>query len=393
MKKTSRICRSLVSLMLAAVIVFEVGAYAGLGAYSATMSELQDQRNQLQEQLKNINDSINKIENAEKQLQEKINTLNARTSIVRSQIDLCKQAISITEANLVEKQKELDQKKLDIEKTYELFKQRLRAMYMSNDTTLLSVFMQSNSLSDFFIKSEALKRVSKHDTDIVNRLTEEQQQIETAKAEVEKELKSLNDQKAELDNSYSSLASLIREANSALDEQSALMAAKQADYDKARAEFKAVEDEIARQASESDGSFVGGEFRWPVPGYSYLSTYFGWTTDPWSGASGYYHYGIDIAGWNIYGKSVIASNSGRVIKEEYTTSGYGIYVILDHGGGITTVYAHLSSISVKKGSYVYQGDKIGEVGSSGNSTGPHLHFSVYVNGYAKDPLNYVSYGW
>lgn len=393
MKKIGRICRALISLLLAAVIVFETGAYVGLGAYSATMSELQEQRNKLQEQLKQINDSINDIENSEKQLQEKINTLNARTSIVRSQIELCKQSISISEANLLVKQKELDKKKQDIEKTYDLYKQRLRAMYMSNDTTMLSVFLQSDSISDFFINSEVLRRVSKHDTEIIDKLTTEQKEIELAKVEVEKELESLNAQKTELDTSYESLAQLLREANSALDEQAALKAAKQTDYDKARAEFKAVEDEIAKQAADSNGDFVGGEFRWPVPGYSYLSTYFGWTTDPWSGASGYYHYGIDIAGWNIYGKTVIASNSGRVIREEYTTSGYGIYVIIDHGGGVTTVYAHLSSISVKKGAYVYQGDKIGEVGSSGNSTGPHLHFSVYVDGYAKDPLNYVRYGW
>lgn len=378
-------------LVVAALAQF--GAAPRLGAGAATMSELQDQRNQLKEQMKALNDSISSISDKQKQLEQKIATLNARTDNMRAQINNYIASIDVTQGELSAKQAELDQKERDIAETYEIYKQRLRAMYMSNDTSLLTLLLQSNSIADFLESSEALKRVSKHDTELINTLTREKEAIDAAKAEIEDKLSTLEAEKAELDSAYEQLAALIRESNAALSENEALKAAKQAEYDKVQSEFRAVEDDIAKLSASSGGDFIGGDFRWPVPGYSYISYYFGYRTDPVSGATGDFHRGIDIAGWNIYGKTVIASNTGRVIKAVYGSTGYGIYVIIDHGGGVTTVYAHMSSISVSVGQYVYQGDKVGEVGSSGYSSGPHLHFSVYVNGYAKNPLNYVKYGW
>lgn len=391
MKHLKKIGRLLVVLVL--LVALGANAFTGFSAYGATMSELQNERNELQSQLKDIEASIAAIENEQDRLEQRIATLRSRTDIVQAQINICLETIEITQTELLAKQQELDQKERDIDETFELFKQRLRAMYMSEDSSLLAVFLQSSTITEFFTNAEAMRRVSKHDNELIDRLKVEKAEIETAKLEIEADLEVLEAEKAELDSAYNEMAVLLREANSALSEQQALKNAKQAEQDKIEQAFQAVEDEIAELAAQSGGSFIGGQFRWPLPGYPNLSYGFGYRVDPITGAAGDFHRGIDITGWNVYGKPVIASNSGRVVKAEYTSTGYGIYVIIDHGGGVSTVYAHLSAITVTKGQYVYQGDQVGKVGSTGNSSGPHLHFSVYINGYAQNPLNYVSYAW
>lgn len=360
---------------------------------SDELSELQQQRNELQQQLKEIKSNLNSIKNQQQRIKAQIASLKERTDNVKKQIDICIKAIEIAQQDLIAKQIELDQKQRDIEHTYELFSQRLRAMYMSKDSSLLAVFLRSTSISDFFANTAAIRSVSKHDNDLIDRLTREKAEIEQAKAEIQEKLAALEVEQQELQTAFDEMAELIREQNEALSKQEALRQAQQSEYDRIADSFKEVEDEIARLASQSGGSFIGGNFRWPVPGYSYISYGFGYRVHPVTGEKQDYHRGIDIAGWNIWGKPVIASNSGTVVKAEYTSTGYGIYVIIDHGGGISTVYGHLSSISVTKGQFVYQGEKVGEVGSSGNSSGPHLHFSVYINGYAQNPKDYVSYAW
>jgi murein DD-endopeptidase MepM/ murein hydrolase activator NlpD len=135
-------------------------------------------------------------------------------------------------------------------------------------------------------------------------------------------------------------------------------------------------------------SYVGGYFAWPLPGYSWISSPFGWRT---LYGKPDFHTGIDIAGRNVYGKPIIASNTGQVVKVAYYTTGYGYHVMIDHGDNNWTVYAHMSSIAVKQGEWVNQGQVIGYVGSTGNSTGPHLHFEIRINGERKNPLDYVSY--
>lgn len=141
-------------------------------------------------------------------------------------------------------------------------------------------------------------------------------------------------------------------------------------------------------ANAGNDEYVGGDFLWPVKGYNHISSYYGWrfnNTD--------FHTGIDITGSGIYGKPVRAANAGKVIfvQTTYTAGkGYGKYVIIDHGGGRATLYAHMSAVSVSLGDWVAQGDKVGEVGSTGWSTGPHLHFEIRIDGKKTNPMNYFS---
>lgn len=377
--------------VLALVLIAAIFFFApGLPAHADDgLDDLKQQRRDLQQQMEEMNRQITSITNEQARIKERIKTLQARIANVSKQIDICRETIDITEKDLARLQEECDQLQRDIDDTYELLKQRLRAIYMTNDDNMLAVFLRSRTLSDYFNNVEALRRISRHDTDLISQLKQQKQELEEKKAEIEKQLTVLEVEKKELDSAYNEMAQLLVEENSALSEQEALRSAKQAEYDSAKQAFQEVEDEIRRLSRDQGGAY-DGDFIWPLRGYSGITYGYGYRTHPVTGASYDFHRGIDISGWNIYGKPVYASATGTVVKAEYTTTGYGIYVIINHGGGLSTVYAHLSSISVKKGSTVYQGDKIGEVGSSGNSSGPHLHFSVYLNGYDKNPLDYVT---
>ena len=148
--------------------------------------------------------------------------------------------------------------------------------------------------------------------------------------------------------------------------------------------------DIYKNLKTSDEAYVGGEMMWPVPGYSKISSYYGWrfnNTD--------FHTGIDITGAGVHGAPVVAANTGTVVHTKSCpyngySYGYGTYVIVDHGGGITTLYAHLSAISVNVGDIVVMGQQIGKLGNTGWSTGAHLHFEVRVDGEAKNPISYVT---
>ncbi len=136
--------------------------------------------------------------------------------------------------------------------------------------------------------------------------------------------------------------------------------------------------------------YVGGEFMWPVPGYGYISSPYGYRT--WSNGYVEFHNGIDIAKGSqssIMGAAIVASNDGVVIRAAYNAGGYGYYIIIDHGGGRMTVYGHCNTLLVRVNDIVIQGETIATVGSTGNSTGPHLHFEIRINGSNVNPVDYL----
>lgn len=362
-------------------------------AFAASYAELIQQRLDLQTELINLNKEIKNIKNQTARLQAELASLDTKIEIVSAQVALYEQSIALVAEELAAKQAEFDAKVLDIEKSYDLFGQRMRAMYMSNNMTTLSTLLAANSFSEFLVAAEAMRRISQHDTDLINKLTLEKQEIETAKTEIEDTMAVLETEKAEQDAKFDELAELYQQADSALSQQAALQAAKNDQYASIQDDFAALDEEIAELSAASNGQFIGGVFRWPLPGYSYISSKYGNRVHPITGVVNSFHSGIDITGYLVYGKSVIAANSGRVSTVRYGSTGYGYYVMIDHGGGVYTLYAHLSSISVKVGQIVTQGETIAQVGSTGASTGPHLHFEVRISGQSVNPQDYVNSSW
>ncbi len=349
--------------------------------------ELKQHMQDLQSQLVKLNKQLAEAKDTVKEAQVRSNTYASRVSIVKEQIATLKESIDAKTEELAVKQEELDKKIQEHDQTYELFKSRLRAMYMNNDVSMLSLILGSDSFSEFLVAAETQSRISKHDTELVEKLEMEAQVIEAEEKIIQADLDSLQEDMDVLEDKYSELAALYQEANNDLSAAKALQEATQDDYDAIIADLQNTQNEWNALMGSGMTEYVGGYYAWPTPGYTYITSGFGWRT---LYGQPNYHTGIDISGYQIYGSPVIASNTGRVVRVRYYSTGYGYHVMIDHGENNWTVYAHLSGIAVNEGDWVAQGQTIGYVGSTGNSTGPHLHFEIRINGTAQNPLNYVS---
>ena len=375
-------------ILVFAVCISMFSFYGVQEVEAATREELKKEMEEAQARLVEINKEIAKAKDEIAAAKQRAATYAERMELTKKQIDLMQRSIDIKREELRVKQQELDDKEREHDETYALFKRRLRAMYMNNNVTTLALILGSKTFSEFLVAAEMQSKISKHDTELVQKLQDEADAIELQRQEVAMELESLEGDMDTLEDKYNELAALYREANEDLSNAEAYKKATEEDYEKVLEELKKTQEEWNALMGTGMPTYVGGYFAWPVPGYSWISSPFGWRT---LYGKPDFHTGIDIAGRNIYGKPIIASNTGQVVKVAYYTTGYGYHVMIDHGDNNWTVYAHMSSIAVKQGEWVAQGQVIGYVGSTGNSTGPHLHFEVRINGERKNPLDYVSY--
>lgn len=421
----------LFSLFMTVTFVFVSVVFFVPKTKAATISSLKDEQKQIQAK---INESETKLKSLESQIdsQEQVITeLNRQLSNltdeyenVKAQKSVVDDDIAETEKNISKLEDEIAQKDAEIQQTIDLFCKRLRANYMAGGSTTLEMLSSSSSVSVFLNRLELLKRVTDNDQALVDELNSEIAELEADKKALEEEKQKLQQKRNELSNvenelqstldqiQYKSaevnrkLASLENTASelesdiAGFDQQEAKI---QAEINKIYAQQRAAEEarrraEAAKKNQNSGGTYYYTPKTNPTTGFAfpvqyggcYMSSGFGYRSASISGNS--FHGGIDIAGGSIYGKPVTASRSGTVIvAEHYSNSGYGHYVMLDHGDGYQTLYGHCSSVIVNAGQTVKQGQVIAYVGSTGNSTGPHLHFEVRYQGEKINPLNYISF--
>ena len=361
-----------------------------LSASAATQAELKAKQAELEKKQSNIKSKISQLNANQADAQTKANALNELIGNLNDQISTQNQKIAVEEAEINSLQNEIDTKDAEIEETYELFKSRVRSMYITGDITGgLEVLLSTRDFNDMLSTMTYIDIMSEHDDAIVSALTEDKEGFQAQKALVEEKKVELEREKAELAAKKEDLDSQKRQADSLLSQISSDKAALQEEQikiDKEMASARAALDALiaaeTKKSSEKKTTYVGGTWKWPAPGYSRISSKFGWRS--WSNS---YHKGIDIAA--PMGANIVASNGGTVVKSAYNAGGYGNYVIVDHGGGYMTVYGHFSKRCVSVGQKVSRGQTVGKCGSTGRSTGPHLHFEIRVNGVAKNPLNYL----
>ncbi len=346
-----------------------------------------------QEKLDQINRQISSIKNTKDKQKKELQSAQTQADLVKKQINILNSDIKTANEELQAKQMELEKKKEEIEATDALFKERLKAMYIMRSGGTLATILAVDSFSQLLTATDTLQRISIADTELLKELNNQKQLIEQEEAAIQQGLNDLVEKQGVLEEKKNELAAALQTLNNKLSATEAQEAAAKETQREVYAEYLAAKEAMEKEFQSSGGSYVGGEWIWPVPTNGYISSGYGART-----LYGVYdwHTGIDIAtgwaeGWSaINNKPIVAANSGVVTKAHYGTTGYGYYVIIDHGGNNFTLYGHCSSLAVKAGDYVTQGQTIAYVGSTGNSTGPHLHFEIRLNGSCVDPAPYIA---
>ncbi len=373
------------TVTMAAVVLAFVMAFAVAMPVVANATA-QDDYNAAQAELDKIEKELNSIKSTiKKQEKEKANA-QTQVNLVKKQLASLTEQIEQTSEELTQKQLELDEKKVAIYETDELFKSRLKAMYIQRNGNMVATVLAVNTFSEMLTAANTLQSISAADTALLHKLNEEKAEIERVEAEIQQKLDDLNASREAQQAKQTELAALLKKVNSQLSQSEAQEAAAQEAYKEAKAARDAAAAELEAEYKASGGldGYVGGTWKWPVPTNRYVSSHYGYRN-----IFGYreFHTGIDIPA--PQGTPIIASNSGVVTTARYASTGYGNRVIVDHGGGYKTLYAHCNSLNVKVGDYVNQGDVIAYVGTTGMSTGNHLHFEIRENDVTVNPYPYI----
>ena len=396
-------------------------------AYLETVQEqisiVQKKADTLNTEIETLDNEIVGYDNRLKQLSNEINVLEDEVKIANKQIRDTRAKIEEGKTALAEK---------------------LRSNYMNRRETTLKILMGADSLASFLTRLEMMRRISESEKRVISEFREEVEQLKLAKQSLEKkqgelvekhdsveETKALAvEKKAELTQKQQDYQDTIDELEEQYRESEDYIKKLDKDSDAYQNYVKQLEAERAAADKEIDDlirsltattapptttgsvpfSIGNGDpsdlttttqqpqipagyiqtevWAWPLANYPcYISSPFGYRDARIGGNA--FHGGTDIAGSGIYGQPVFAARSGYVAAAVWGTTGYGRYVLLDHGDGFVTIYGHCSNLTVTQGQYVLQGQQIGNVGSTGNSTGPHLHFEVRYNGVKQNPMNFV----
>ena len=396
-----RTVAGLLALFLLGTALF--GALGALSAKAVTQDEIDDLKQQEEEIIQRkyeIEAQINSLEYQRKTTLQKKSALDIQIEVTQEEIKIITAQIEQYALLIKDKENEVVMAQRAEDEQWELYKIRIRAMEENGTMSYIAVVFNAKNFADLLARLDFVDRVMKSDKLMYNQLQDAKQatiaakeSLEDAKAVEEAEKVRLLEKKAELIASVNAADMLIKELKENLTEREAYLQEVIDAEDEIYREIEELEERLRREeeaARASGGSSIvnsTGNLRWPVPSSYGVSSPYGTREHPiWGGTS--FHTGIDIPA--NHGSDVIASDGGRVEISTYHYS-FGNYILVNHGG-VTTMYAHLSEKLVSEGDYVSSGEVIGYIGSTGDSTGPHLHFEVRVNGERVDPGNYF-YGY
>lgn len=375
-------------------------------------AQLEEKKASTQAMIDNLQSLRSDIKAYVTQLDSDMSKLNGELDDLNSQLADMENDIGALQVKIDSAQVEIDEMQVVSDKQYSDMKIRIKYMYERGDTSFFDMLFGSRSITDFLSKSEYVNKISRYDREQMDEYENTIKELGVKKQELETEKQELEDSKArieavrdETEKKQTSIENLLKEKQSELDSFNSRISEnkdKLAEYNKAikeqedeikriEAELKRKEEERRRQAEAEGRKYSTTDlknihFIWPCPSSSRITSYFGGREAPTAGASTD-HKGIDIG--SPTGNDIIAAADGEVAIAQYSSSA-GNYVMIDHGGSVSTVYMHASKLCVSVGEKVKQGQVIAKVGSTGYSTGPHLHFGIRANGDYVNPLNYVS---
>lgn len=370
---------------------------------SKQISELEQQNSEYRQQLEETQNSLKEKQEYSKKLQQQILDLSKK-------IQSSNEKISKLNSEIKAKQAEIDKKLEAIQDRLDSLRKRLRKIQKTSDVSSLEIILGAKSFSDLIDKTELVKSLSSYDEKLIKKLqsemdtiSTEQKQLKTDKAAVENEKRSLEKNKEEINKLSQKNTEIIEQLTKTAESTEDAIRKNQEQQDTLIAALEKYNKEMAQNTQQaqqnggnddhnivvkSDGSFV-----WPCPGHTNLTS----TFEEWRGTKN--HGALDIADGSVYGAKVVACYDGTVFSTNANCphdygkfsscgcgGGYGNYVMIDHGNGKISIYGHLSGVTVSTGDRVVAGQLIGYVGSTGYSTGPHLHFEMQQNGVKYNPM-------
>lgn len=356
---------------------------------AAQIAALEQKKREQQEKLKELEKQIAEAKAKKEDVMVTKNLLDQRNQLLLEQIDDTQNQIDDAAAQIA-RYELLEQEQ------YELFCQQVRSEEERGSLSYLSVLFKATSMADLLSRMEFVNEVAEYNKTLIAAMKETRENIKAEKTEMEAKEAQLGEQQDELQGKLDETTKLMNEYAADQRELEKLYAAEEA-------AGKAIVAEINRLMAESDVVPSAEGFIWPVTTSRKISSPQGNRVSPGNGIGSSNHKGVDICNVS-YSSKIYATKSGKVLiasmpysDPDGGSSGYGNYVVIDHGGGMSTLYAHMSIVKVSVGQYVTQGDVIGVTGNTGASTGPHLHYEVHsttmVNGRAvtvyENPLNYL----
>ena len=390
--KGRRFFRALLALTMA-LLLSAAELTPALAVTQADIDALKNESNDLSAEKKELQAKLESLAADKSTAMERKTLLDQQIANTSAQISNVEEQIQQYAALISQKEEELIQAQEDEAAQYDLFCDRVRAMEKRGEVSYWSVLFRADSFTDLLSRLDMINEIMAADQRVIDQLKDLQAQIETAKTELETNKAEEEAAKSELEARKSELNTQRSEANALIQqlaanesETEAALDELEAEQDAIRAEIQRLNEQLIAQQAANGNSVQSnpGGYIWPVDS-RYITSTVGGRASP-GGIGSTNHKGTDI-GRVGYTSPIYASKAGTVIVSQYSSS-YGNYVAISHGPGNTTLYAHMSSRKVSVGQYVNQGDVIGITGSTGNSTGPHLHFEVTENGVRVNPLSH-----
>lgn len=354
-------------------------------ALQSGLSDLQNIKKDLESQRSNLKNYVTQLDSNLAQIEQNIQELSAR--------------ITEKEEEIAAAQGELETALENEENQKESMINRIRMVYESGDPNMLDMLLQSSGFSDFLNRADYVERVMTYDQKMWQDYKLAREYVELCKRELELEKEILDDTKAGVEEEQRNLEALIDQKNKDIIAYETDITNKEKAIKEYEEEIEAQENEIAtlealiaeekKKILANSGivlTYDGGTFKFPVASYTRVSEEYGPRIHPTLGIP-QFHNGVDLA--SPKGTAIYAAYDGTVVAAAYSAT-MGNYVMIDHGSGLYTIYMHASTLYVEKDDIVIRGETIAAVGSTGRSTGPHLHFSVRLNGEYQSPWNYIT---
>ncbi len=361
--------------------------------------QAEEERKALKTNLTDVKSLLASLETSKNDLENYIQQLDSDLNDINEKIDNLNKLISDKEFEIATTEKELEEAKNIADTQYKAMKKRIKFVYERGETSTAEMLLSSKSFVDFLNKAEFINRISAYDKRMLDSFILAKDLVAAKEAELIEQRQGLEDAKSAVQNEQDALESLMEDKEQEITVFEGDISNKEAaikEYEAMIAEQDqiikdleaAILEEKKRLLAENKKAIVydGGQFKWPAPSYTRISDDYGTRIHPILGTQ-QFHNGVDMAAPN--GSPILAAYDGEVIAASYSPT-MGNYIMIDHGDGLITIYMHASSVSVSTGTMVARGEQIGCVGSTGRSTGPHLHFSVRENGQYVSPWNYLS---